>query len=250
MWSKYNGTDCQGVAWARDVGREGFAAGVRILSAVRELAPTGTFRWDGSWFGHPGKVLIDHYAGTPRLRELFTAGAPWQAIVHSFRGDEAAFRQTRRRYLLYHDTAWANVDRVLEQAVANHAFPGAMAIVADRSGVRYQRAVGRHTYASGSTPVTSATLFDLASLTKVVATTTAAMLLYQWGELSLDLRLGQLFGSAFVAADPRKANITVLHLLTHTAGFPPDPTPSSFCTPSFACPETSIPPAQREPRQI
>ena len=216
------------------------------MSAVRELAPEGKFKWDGSWFGHPGIILIDHYAGTPLLREKLSAGAAWQTVVHMFGGDEAAFRQTRRRYMLYPDTTWANVDHILEQAVADRAFPGAVAMVADRSGVRYQHAVGHHTYDAGSPPMSPATVFDLASLTKVVATTTASMLLFQWGELPLDLRLVQLFGSSFVAADPRKANITVLHLLTHTAGLPPDPTPSSFCTPSFACPETALPPSQRE----
>ena len=100
VWSKYNGTDCEGAAWVRDV-RGGFAAGVEILSAVRALAPPGRFRWDGSWFGHPGSILVDEYAGTPRLRELLEAGTPWQQVVAEFAADEAAFRDARRPFLLY-----------------------------------------------------------------------------------------------------------------------------------------------------
>ena len=87
------------------------------------------------------------------------------------------------------------------------------------------------------------TLFDVASLTKVVSTTTAAMLLYQWGALDLDAKVGDFFGPAFAATDARKEAITVRHLLLHEAGFPPDPTPVSYCTPSFACPMTTDVPA-------
>ena len=72
------------------------------------------------------------------------------------------------------------------------------------------------------------------------------MLLYQSGDLPLDTKLAALFGPSFVAADLRKANVTVQHLLTHSAGLPPDPTdPGSYCTPKFACPETRDVPAPR-----
>ena len=60
------------------------------------------------------------------------------------------------------------MDQALQQAVATHAFPGAVALVADRSGVLYSRAVGRHTYESAA-PAMSVldTVFDMASVTKV-----------------------------------------------------------------------------------
>jgi len=89
------------------------------------------------------------------------------------------------------------------------------------------------------------TLFDLASLTKVTATTTATMLLFQRGILAIEDNVADLFPEAFSAADERKSRIEILHLLTHTAGFPPDPTPVSFCAPSFGCPETEEPPRNR-----
>lgn len=65
------------------------------------------------------------------------------------------------------------------------------------------------------------TLFDLASLTKVLATTTATMILYQQGLLNLTAPVTQYLGSKFAAQG--KAAIQVHHLLQHNAGFPPDP---------------------------
>ena len=89
-------------------------------------------------------------------------------------------------------------------------------------------------------PMATSTLFDVASLTKVTATTTAAMLLYQWGEFDLDARLTNFYGDGFAATDPEGRNHRP-NLLLHDAGWPPDPTPS-YCTPSFACPETTSTP--------
>ncbi|MBA3891957.1 MAG: serine hydrolase, partial [Gemmatimonadaceae bacterium] len=66
-------------------------------------------------------------------------------------------------------------------------------------------------------PVTESTLFDVASLTKVVATTTAAMILEDRGLLALDSTVGH-FLPKFVARDSMKRAITVRHLLTHQGG--------------------------------
>lgn len=92
------------------------------------------------------------------------------------------------------------------------------------------------------------TKYDLASLTKVLATTTATMKLYQSGYLELgaccrvrrrdktaDAKVTQYLGDEFGANG--KAGITIRHLLTHSAGFPPDPVPG-FSSPAFGCPQT------------
>ena len=71
------------------------------------------------------------------------------------------------------------------------------------------------------------------------------MLLHQWGALLLDTPVIKVFGPAFAAVDGRKAMITPRHLLLHEAGFPPDPTPTSYCAPNFACPETARQPSDR-----
>lgn len=145
-------------------------------------------------------------------------------------------------------TTWQeDVRRILSEGVENRAFPGAVAAVRMGSGGEtFFWAVGRHRYDPDAIEMSvNETIFDLASLTKVTATTTSAMLLYQQGHLSIHDDVAALFPEGFVRNDERKSRITVLHLLLHTAGFPPDPTPVSFCAPSFGCPETHEPPEDR-----
>ena len=141
---------------------------------------------------------------------------------------------------------WSAVDAVLSDAVRTHSFPGAVALVGGADGVIYAHAVGAHTYAADAPAMSiEDTLFDMASVTKVIATTTATMLLYQRGLLSLDTPLVELFGAPFAALDPRKADGTVRNLLLHNYGWPPDPTPVSFCAPSYGCPESRVEPPQK-----
>lgn len=78
----------------------------------------------------------------------------------------------------------------------------------------------------------------MASLTKVLATTTTAMLLYDKGVLDLDMRISdeKLLGAHF--SQNGKEKITVRNLLLHDSGFPPDPVPG-YGAASFGCPETA-----------
>ena len=99
-FSKYNGTDCAGVGWVRNVAPL-FSNAASVLVALRDLSPPGAFVWDGSWFGHPGSELIDQYAGTPRLRELIDAGASAGDLVAAFAPDASDFREARAPFLLY-----------------------------------------------------------------------------------------------------------------------------------------------------
>jgi serine-type D-Ala-D-Ala carboxypeptidase len=112
--------------------------------------------------------------------------------------------------------------RVLEQAIQDHAFPGCAFGVVAGGEVILQDALGRFTYEPDSPPVSPATVFDVASLTKVVSTTAAAMLLYQCGRLDVDLPLASLL-PAFVAHraknDPAH-RVTLRHLLAHNSGLP------------------------------
>jgi CubicO group peptidase (beta-lactamase class C family) len=82
------------------------------------------------------------------------------------------------------------------------------------------------------------TTFDMASLTKVLATTTTAMLLYDKGVLDLNMEISneKLLGAQF--SQNGKEKITVRNLLLHDSGFPPDPVPG-YGAASFGCPETA-----------
>jgi beta-glucosidase-like glycosyl hydrolase/CubicO group peptidase (beta-lactamase class C family) len=107
------------------------------------------------------------------------------------------------------------VARLLEDQVDEGAFPGAVLAVGYRGAV-VTRAVGRYGE-DDPRPVSDSTVYDLASLTKVVGLTTATMLLASEGELALD-RSVQSYLPGFRGAG--KEQVTVRHLLTHTSGLP------------------------------
>jgi CubicO group peptidase (beta-lactamase class C family) len=118
---------------------------------------------------------------------------------------------------------------ILDAAVADRVFPGSSIAVTHRGRVVALRALGRFNYDSDSPLVTADTLFDLASVSKVVATTTAAMILYERGLLDLDARVVGIvpeFGKAGVAGagaedgDARRRAVTLRMLLAHSSGLP------------------------------
>ena len=117
---------------------------------------------------------------------------------------------------------FAPVYKVLTEAIAARAFPGcAFGVFAD-GNVVLQDALGRSTYDSDAFEVAPNTIYDIASITKVVATTASAMLLAQRGVLDLDTPLGELL-PGFVVGRPseqRAREVTVRHLLAHNSGLP------------------------------
>jgi CubicO group peptidase (beta-lactamase class C family) len=120
------------------------------------------------------------------------------------------------------ENTFAPAIRVLEQAIGAHAFPGcAFGVLAGAETV-LQGALGRFTYEDKAPTVAAETVFDLASLTKVVATTAMTMLLHQRGQLDLETSLGELLPGFVVGRSPddpaRKVNLR--HLLAHNSGLP------------------------------
>ena len=112
--------------------------------------------------------------------------------------------------------------RVLQEAIEARAFPGCAFGVLAGGRVAVQDALGRHTYEEDAPAVTADTVYDLASVTKVVATTAAAMLLSQRKQINLDTRLGEIL-PAFLAGrakdDPAR-HVQLRHLLAHSSGLP------------------------------
>lgn len=114
------------------------------------------------------------------------------------------------------------VSRVLEEAIAARAFPGCAFGVLAGDEVVLEAALGRFTYQNDSPAVKPETVFDVASLTKVVATTAAAMLLYQHRQLDLETPLGELL-PGFVVGRPLgdwASHVTLRNLLAHNSGLP------------------------------
>lgn len=113
----------------------------------------------------------------------------------------------------------AEVDRIIEAGLRANAYPGAAVIIGRRGAVVHQKGYGRLAWPASAPPMDPArTVFDLASLTKAVCTTTAAMILYDEGKLPLDMKV-QTILPEFTGR--WKERVTIAHLLTHRSGLPP-----------------------------
>jgi serine-type D-Ala-D-Ala carboxypeptidase len=123
------------------------------------------------------------------------------------------------------ETAFAHAFSVLESAIAEQAFPAASIAIAHQGRVLALKAFGMLTFQTNSDfSVTSATLFDLASLTKVVAATTMAMILYERGLIELDAPVigvvPEFAQDSTGAPDLRRRRVTFRMLLAHSSGLP------------------------------
>lgn len=109
----------------------------------------------------------------------------------------------------------ARLDSIVAVAIAQGAAPGVALAVGRWGRLVHLRGYGRIDVAPGAPAVTDSTMFDMASLTKVVATTTAAMILEDEGKLNLDAPVHAYLPELDA---PEKAGITVRMILTHSGG--------------------------------
>ena len=108
----------------------------------------------------------------------------------------------------------ARIDAAMNDAIAARRLPGAVFHL-ERGGAVHERAYGRLSYDADAPQVTTATVFDAASLSKVLATAPSILLLHEDGKLDLDAKLVDYFPEC---AGGGKEAITIRHLLTHTSG--------------------------------
>lgn len=111
------------------------------------------------------------------------------------------------------------VDRVVRRGITAGAYPGASVVVGRKGFAVWQKGYGRLAWTPASAAVIpEASIYDLASLTKVIATTTAAMILYDEGKLDLKAPVQQYLPEF---TGEGKDKVTIEHLLTHRSGLPP-----------------------------
>ena len=110
------------------------------------------------------------------------------------------------------------MDAAIARAVADGSCPGAV-LWLERNGSAYHKAYGRRALVPAEEPMNEETIFDIASLTKVIACTPAVMLLVERGEIRLDERV-QSYVPEF-KGDGKEA-VTIRQLMTHTSGLRPD----------------------------
>ncbi|MGA9979384.1 MAG: serine hydrolase [Candidatus Sulfotelmatobacter sp.] len=113
----------------------------------------------------------------------------------------------------------AAVDAIIQQAIADGNIPGAVLIVGHNGKVVYRKAYGSRALEPKREPMTLDTVFDLASLTKVIATTTAVMQLVEEGKVRLNDPVAKYLPDF---AQNGKDDVTVRQLLTHYSGLAPD----------------------------
>ncbi len=113
----------------------------------------------------------------------------------------------------------ARMDAVINEEIANKHLPGAVVLVGRKGRVVWEKSYGARALEPAREAMTNDTIFDLASLTKVVATTTSIMILVERGKLRLtdpvSLHIPELKGEG-------RDRITIEQLLTHVSGYAPD----------------------------
>jgi CubicO group peptidase (beta-lactamase class C family) len=118
------------------------------------------------------------------------------------------------------DTVFAPAFALLQNAIAERVFPAASVAITHKGKLVAQKAFGRFTYEPNAPEATSDSVFDLASVTKIVATTSMAMILYELGLLDLDMPAVALVPE-FAADNPRNPEVSIRMLLAHSSGLPP-----------------------------
>jgi uncharacterized protein YbbC (DUF1343 family) len=112
----------------------------------------------------------------------------------------------------------AIVDPLIDEAVQSHLIPGAVLIIGRNNEVIYRKAYGLKAWLPEHEPMTVDTIFDAASLTKVIATTPCVMRLFEQGKLRLDDPVTKYLPEF----QDGKSPITIRLLMTHFSGLPPD----------------------------
>ena len=114
----------------------------------------------------------------------------------------------------------AELDDVLQRSIDNGEIPGGVLLVGHRGRIIYRKAFGDRAILPAREPMTPETIFDLASLTKVIATAPSVMKLVEDGKLRINDPIRNYLPEF---ASHGKDQITLRMLLTHTSGLAPDP---------------------------
>ncbi len=111
------------------------------------------------------------------------------------------------------------IDALVEKDIADKKLPGAVIVVGHKGKIVFRKAYGSRALVPAAEKMTLDTIFDVASLTKVVATTTSVMILVERGQLRLNDTVGKFIPEI---QDREAKSITIQQLLTHTSGYAPD----------------------------
>ena len=136
-----------------------------------------------------------------------------------FSGITKAAKQKKKSYKQVEEAGmqsecFEKIDSIIDEGIKQKAYPGAQVLIAKDGKIIYERNVGYQTYDSQEA-ITDSSVYDLASLTKVLATTIAVMKLYEEDKFSLDDKLSKYLP---YLKKTNKSKITIREVLAHTAG--------------------------------
>jgi uncharacterized protein YbbC (DUF1343 family)/CubicO group peptidase (beta-lactamase class C family) len=111
------------------------------------------------------------------------------------------------------------IEPLVEKSIERGDMPGCVVLIGRRAGIVFEKAYGNRAIEPETVPMTTDTVFDMASLTKPVATATSVMILIERGQLRLQDKVSKFFPEF---ATNGKEDTTIEHLLIHSAGLIPD----------------------------
>jgi CubicO group peptidase (beta-lactamase class C family) len=125
--------------------------------------------------------------------------------------------QTEERNDTIPNSSFKKVGELVNNSIRDSAFPGAVLLVWEKGKIIFEKSFGHLTYNDSSARVETNTIYDLASLTKVIATTTAAMICVDRKLFKIDDNVSRYIPEF---AQNGKRNITIENLLLHNSGLP------------------------------
>jgi CubicO group peptidase (beta-lactamase class C family) len=162
--------------------------------------------------GYSAQLIFGGTTAHTRLKEAISAVYPAGA---GFTTEKIRLRYSRPEDVGINSANLNKIDRIVNEAISQHATPSAVVMVVKNGNVIFNRAYGSHTY-GGAEPTQTDDIYDLASVTKTAATTIAVMRLYEQQKLDLNGSIGSYFPEA---KETNKEFIPLKEVMLHQAGF-------------------------------
>ncbi len=149
----------------------------------------------------------------------------WTSCSHGQSVDDYDLPIAKPEYVGLNPSSFDAIENRVLKAIEAKQLPGAVVLIGYRGHVVFHRAFGHRQLQPNELPMERDTVFDLASLTKPIATATSIMILVDRGELDIDEPVAKTI-PAFASAG--KERVTIRHLLIHTSGLIPDNSMSDY----------------------
>ena len=162
------------------------------------------------------QAAVRAIAGLNRITGVLPMALPRAGSALSRPARSGTLRAGRAAEVGMDSAALARIDGMLLAAIHNGASPGAAIAIGRRGRLVKLRGYGRIDYRQNYADVTDSTIYDLASLTKVIGTTTALAMLVERGLLALDAPVGRYVPEWNTT--PAKREVTLRHLMLHNSG--------------------------------